>query len=137
MRPRLSASRRCKSLQTIAKRRLLSLPSRLLNSPPNRANAQLSTGPTSEAGKAKSSKNALKTALTGRTVLLPEDDAERYEQHLLEYRKAYQPVGERECELVQSLADTTWRLDRIPGLEEALYAIGCSELAAGVADELV
>jgi hypothetical protein len=102
----------------------------------NRANAQLSTGPTSEAGKAKSSKNALKTALTGRTVLLPEDDAERYEQHLLEYRKAYQPVGERECELVQSLADTTWRLDRIPGLEEALYAIGCSELAAEGADEL-
>jgi hypothetical protein len=102
----------------------------------NRANAQLSTGPTSEAGKAKSSKNALKTALTGRTVLLPEDDAERYEQHLLEYRKAYQPVGERECELVQSLADTTWRLDRIPGLEEALYAIACNELAAEVADEL-
>ncbi len=100
----------------------------------NRANAKFSTGPTSESGKAKSSKNAIKTALTGRTVLLPEDDAERYEQHLLEYKKAYQPLGERECEQVQSLADATWRLDRIPGLEEALYVMGCNEFAAEVAE---
>ncbi|HWF46391.1 MAG TPA: hypothetical protein VG168_05255, partial [Bryobacteraceae bacterium] len=100
----------------------------------NRANAQLSTGPKSETGKATSSKNALKTALTGRTVLLPDDDADRYENHLNEYKKAYQPVGEREHELVQSLADTTWRLDRIPGLEEAIYARGCTEFAAEVSD---
>jgi hypothetical protein len=100
----------------------------------NRANAQFSSGPISEAGKAKSSMNALKTALTGRTVLLPTDDADRYERHLHEYKKAYQPVGERECELVQSLADTTWRLDRIPGLEEALYFKGSTEFAAQVAE---
>jgi hypothetical protein len=100
----------------------------------NRANAQLSTGPTSESGKAKSSQNALKTALTGRTVLLPHDDADRYERHLNHYQKAYQPVGERELELVQSLADTTWRLDRIPGIEEALYFKGSNEFAAEVAE---
>jgi hypothetical protein len=100
----------------------------------NRANAQLSTGPKTEDGKAKSAKNALKTALTGRTVLLPDDDADRYERHLRQYRKAYEPVGERECELVQSLADTTWRVDRIPGLEEALYVKGANELAATVAE---
>jgi len=35
----------------------------------NQANAQLSTGPTSVTGKAASSLNALKTGLTGRTVL--------------------------------------------------------------------
>jgi hypothetical protein len=33
----------------------------------NQRNAQFSTGPTSEAGKAKSSLNAVKTGLTGRT----------------------------------------------------------------------
>jgi len=37
----------------------------------NRANAQLSAGPTSSEGNAKISHNALKTGLTGRTVLLP------------------------------------------------------------------
>jgi hypothetical protein len=100
----------------------------------NRANAQLSTGAKTEAGKAASSKNALKTALTGRTVLLPTDDAERYERHLIAYDKAYGPIGERECELVQSLADATWRIDRIPGIEEALYVKGCNEFVSEVTD---
>jgi hypothetical protein len=100
----------------------------------NRANAQLSTGPKTEAGKATSSKNALKTALTGRTVLLPSDDAPRYERHLAHYDKLYRPVGEQETALVQSLADTMWRLDRIPGLEEALYVKGCNEFAAQVSE---
>jgi hypothetical protein len=100
----------------------------------NRANAQLSTGPVSPEGKANSSQNALKTALTGRTVLLPADDAERYERHLIAYGKAYGPIGERECEIVQSLADATWRIDRIPGIEEALYVKGCNQFAAEVTD---
>ena len=100
----------------------------------NRANSQLSTGPKSEQGKATSSKNALKTALTGRTVLLPTDDAERYEAHLAEYDKIYKPVGELELEIVQKLADTWWRLDRIPGLEEALYVKGCNEFADQVVE---
>src|SRR4051794_40029450 len=37
----------------------------------NRANAHLSTGPRTPEGKAKSCLNAVKTGLTGRTVLLP------------------------------------------------------------------
>ncbi|MBV8807686.1 MAG: hypothetical protein JO033_03345 [Acidobacteriaceae bacterium] len=47
--------------------------------PANKKNAQLSTGPTSQTGKAKSSLNAVKTGLTSRTVLLPSDDAALYE----------------------------------------------------------
>ncbi|MBV8808776.1 MAG: hypothetical protein JO033_08885 [Acidobacteriaceae bacterium] len=42
----------------------------------NRENAKLSTGSKTESGKAKSSLNAVKTGLTGRTVLLSGDDAE-------------------------------------------------------------
>src|SRR5579875_1846690 len=41
----------------------------------NRRNALFSTGPTSEAGKAISCLNALKTGLTGQTVMLPTEDA--------------------------------------------------------------
>ena len=100
----------------------------------NRANAQLSTGPKTAEGKQTSSRNALKTALTGRTVLLPGDDAERYEKHLEHYRKLWQPVGEHEHLLVQALADSWWRLERIPGLEAALYAKGRAELADKVSD---
>ena len=87
----------------------------------NRANAQWSTGPQTPEGKAKSSLNAVKTGLT---VLLPSEDAEAYETHLLQYLERFAPVGNRETELVQSLADTQWRLNRIPGLEFGLFALG-------------
>jgi hypothetical protein len=95
----------------------------------NRANAQLSTGPRSEDGKAKSSLNAVKTALTGSTVLLPADDTAEYQRHLKAFEQEFQPVGLRECELVQSIADTWWRLRRIPALEAALFAKGRLEFA--------
>jgi hypothetical protein len=95
----------------------------------NRENAQLSTGPVTETGKAISSLNALKSGLTGRTVLLSTDDAAQYQTHTQSYEDHFQPVGPEEQALVQSLADTSWRLARIPGLEMALYAQGRIEFA--------
>jgi len=96
----------------------------------NQQNAQLSTGPTSDTGKAASSLNALKTGLTGRTVLLPTEDAALYAAHLAEFRNRFAPVGPAENNLVQSLADTQWRLARIPSLEMSLFALGRLEFAA-------
>jgi hypothetical protein len=95
----------------------------------SRANGALSQGPTSESGKANSSKNALKTGLTGRTVLLPSDDAALYETHILQFLERYSPAGDEELALVQSLADTEWRLQRIPSLEMGIYALGRLEFA--------
>jgi hypothetical protein len=95
----------------------------------NQKNSQLSTGPTSPEGKAKSSLNAVKTGLTGRTVLLPADDAALYEAHLANFIQRHQPAGDEEHNLVQSLADTEWRLLRIPSLELAIYALGRLEFA--------
>jgi hypothetical protein len=90
----------------------------------NQANAQLSTGAKTAEGKAKSSLNALKTGLTGHTVLLPTDDAALYEANLLRHVGELAPVGEKETALVQALADAEWRLARIPGLEYGIYALG-------------
>jgi hypothetical protein len=95
----------------------------------NQKNAQLSTGPTSPEGKAKSSLNAVKTGLTGRTVLLPGDDAAAYEAQVASFFARHQPVGDEERNLVQSLADTEWRLLRIPALEFGIYAVGRLEFA--------
>jgi hypothetical protein len=95
----------------------------------NQENAELSTGPRTEAGKAISSMNAVKTGLTGRTVLLPSDDVAAYRTYLTVYETEFQPIGLRERELVQSIADTQWRLQRIPGLEMAIYAKGRDEFA--------
>jgi len=96
----------------------------------NQANSKLSTGPTSSDGKAKSSLNAVKTGLTGRTVLLPGDDAAAYEAHIASFFARHQPTVDEERNLVQSLADTEWRLLRIPTLELGIYAVGRLEFAA-------
>jgi hypothetical protein len=101
----------------------------------NQKNSQLSTGPTSEAGKAKSSLNAVKSGLTGRTVLLSGDDAALYEAHVSQFIENYAPVGDDERNLVQSLADTEWRLLRIPSLEMGIYAVGRIEFAGLFANE--
>ena len=96
----------------------------------NRANALFSSGPRTAEGKAKVSLNAVKTALTGHTVLLPSDDGARYQNHLLAHQKEFEPSGPQESLLVQSLADTAWRLLRIPGLEMAIYASGRVQFAS-------
>jgi hypothetical protein len=101
----------------------------------NRANAHLSTGPTTPEGKTKVSLNAVKTALTGATVLLPTDDAAEYQCHIARYEQEFKPVGLEESELVQSLADISWRLRRIPALEMAIYAQGRIEFASHFEDQ--
>ncbi|HSU58204.1 MAG TPA: hypothetical protein VLI55_02725 [Bryobacteraceae bacterium] len=73
--------------------------------------------------------NAVKTGLTGRTVLLPGDDAALYEVHISEFIQRFAPAADDERNLVQSLADTEWRLLRIPSLEMGIYALGHPEFA--------
>ena len=84
----------------------------------NRANAQHSTGPTSAQGKAFSSLNAVKTGLTGRTVVLPSDDALAYQNHMLAYQNELKPVGAQESDLVASVANGMWRLNAFPALNK-------------------
>lgn len=95
----------------------------------NRANAELSTGPKSTEGKAKCSLNAVKTGLSGRTVLLPTDDAAAYQQYLDRILAEHKPATEAQQLLVQSIADTCWRLLRIPALESNIYAVGRLQFA--------
>jgi hypothetical protein len=95
----------------------------------NRANAQHSTGPRTEEGKAKSSMNAVKTGLTGRTVVLPNEDIHAYYDHLDRHLADFSPATDREKALVKTIADTEWRLLRIGPLEAGIYAVGRRQLA--------
>ncbi len=88
----------------------------------NRANSQRSTGPKTEAGKQRSSQNALRHGLTGQTVVMPTEDLRAYEAHLKSFRDEYQPLGATEAHLVQSLADTSWRLNRVASFEATLLS---------------
>jgi len=75
------------------------------------------------------------TGLTGRTVLLPGDDVEAYNRHTLRFFGQWQPANDTEHALVQLLADTEWRLLRIPTLESGIYAIGRLEFTDKFASE--
>jgi hypothetical protein len=101
----------------------------------NQKNAQLSTGAKTEEGKRKSSHNAVKTALTGATVLLPSDDVDAYQRHIAACFAEWNPETNREQVLVQSIADTEWRLLRIPSLESGIYALGRVQHANQFANE--
>jgi hypothetical protein len=86
----------------------------------NQANAQHSTGPRTDAGKQRSALNALSHGLTARSAVLPSEDPAAYEQHCRQFRDEHQPATPTETQLVQELADTAWRINRIPLLEANL-----------------
>ncbi len=90
----------------------------------NRANAQQSTGPVTAEGKAKSSLNATKTGLTGRTVLLPGEDFALYTAHIERHLAQYDPINDEERTLVQMISDTQWRLLRVPEAEAGFFIVG-------------
>ncbi len=93
----------------------------------NRQNASHSTGPKTEAGKKRSSLNGLRHGLTGHTILLPTEDLAAYQDFTDKFFVELKPAGMIERQLVQSLADTAWRLNRIPALENNLLALGFTE----------
>jgi len=86
----------------------------------NRANSQHSTGPKTVAGKLRSSQNAIRHGLTSQVALMPAEDPQIYERHLKSFTDEYQPQGATEANLVQALADTAWRLNRIVAIESRL-----------------
>src|SRR5580692_9080330 len=90
----------------------------------NRANAQHSTGPKTTEGKQKSSLNALRHGLTGQIVVMPTEDLAAYQRHLASFTDEYTPSGATEANLVQALADTSWRLNRVAALETNLLMLG-------------
>lgn len=88
----------------------------------NRANSQRSTGPCTAAGKQRSSLNALRHGLTAASAVLPSEDPAAYEDHRRRFFDEYHPATPTESQLVKELADTSWRLNRIPLLEAEVLA---------------
>jgi hypothetical protein len=88
------------------------------------ANSKLSTGPSSDAGKQTVSSNALAHGLASSNpahVALPGEE-ELLARHLESYRKAYAPGNQPEEDLVRTLAESYWRLERAHKLENALFS---------------
>jgi len=92
----------------------------------NRRNAQKSTGPRTEEGKEISSLNAYKHGLTGQRVIMTAEEAEArvgFTEGIFEDLK---PVGAMEETLVQSIADSHWRIHRAVAIEDNIFAAEAS-----------
>jgi hypothetical protein len=100
----------------------------------NRANSLHSTGPKTPEGKKTSSLNALRHGLTGQIVVMPTEDLEAYQHHLKSFADEYHPQGATEANLVQALADTSWRLNRVAALETNLLTLGIANQISPIAD---
>jgi hypothetical protein len=102
----------------------MSSPLNVIQIEANRRNAQQSTGPRSDAGKQKSSLNALRHGLTACVVVLPTEDLAAYQRFSAEYLADLAPETFAERQSAQTIIDTQWRLNRIRGLEDGMLALG-------------
>ena len=104
----------------------------------NRLNAQLSSGPKTELGKARVALNALRHGLTGQVAMMTPEDREAFESHLAEYLKIHKPADKAERDLTVAIAEDQWRLMTARAVERNIYAVGHTKnavIAAATFDE--
>jgi hypothetical protein len=83
----------------------------------NRRNALLSTGPRSAEGKAAASRNALKTGLYCRGIVIGNESSMQLEALEAQFTAEYQPATPTERSLVDTLVHLEWMLRRYRWLE--------------------
>ncbi len=88
----------------------------------NRANAQLSTGPKTEAGKAAVSQNNFHHGLAGTFVVLASEDKSKYEALLAALAEEHQPTTPTEHILVEKMVQHHWLTQRALLLLEQWFA---------------
>ena len=88
----------------------------------NRRNAQRSTGPKTQAGKAASSRNATRHGLAGNSiVVLPTEDPDDLDQLTATITAEFKPAGDTEEFFVHQMIAARWKLLRIQRLEAGAY----------------
>jgi hypothetical protein len=98
----------------------------------NRANAQKSTGPRTEAGKSRSSLNALKHGCSAQTMIFPGEDATHFQNFHQSYLTDLAPVGAVELGMVQTICETQWSINRIRAHEAGIFALGHEQHASAL-----
>ncbi len=86
----------------------------------NSANAQLSTGARTEAGKAHSAQNARKHGLTAAELVIPFEDREEFEALHVDYETDIRPQGALQQSVFEELVASAWNLRRIRRMETKL-----------------
>jgi len=86
----------------------------------NRRNAQKSTGPKTEDGKAAASLNAMRHGLTARQIVCYKERESDYAAFHAAVREPLAPADEVEEQLVERIILCSWRLRRIARAERGL-----------------
>ena len=73
----------------------------------------MQTGPRTSDGKAASSMNAMSHGLTSQKIVLPGEDAARFQQLRKSLLDEHRPATATESLLVEEMAQAHWRLDRV------------------------
>src|SRR3954453_13378291 len=94
----------------------------------NRRNARRSTGPTTEEGKLRSRRNAIRHGLTAEKVVVALEDAEDYKAFQAAVIADYDAQSAVEGELVLRLASLLWRIRRATAIETGLFEIQARHL---------
>lgn len=87
----------------------------------NRQNAQKSTGPRTEAGKAASSKNRLAHGLCSSSLIIRGETQEAFDELQIQTHVAFDPKTEEETMLVDQLVEALWRLNRARSVESKSF----------------
>ena len=90
----------------------------------NRLNAQKSTGPRTEEGKANARFNARRHGLTGQFYCMSEEDEKAYKTFESDMLADLKPSGAYETQLAISITQDQWRLNRSRSVEFNLYGKG-------------
>lgn len=88
----------------------------------NRANAQLSTGPTTPEGKARSAQNARKHGLLSRAAVMPDDDPATFATFADALLSELRPEGAQQELLADRVVCQAWRLRRAVMLDGAMWS---------------
>src|SRR5580698_10105835 len=104
----------------------MSLTKQLLNRI-NKANAQKSTGPTSPAGKQRSSMNAVTHNLSGQNLILQPTEVEAYNRMSTAMLIDLKPKSEPESQIALKIIDINFRLNRLTAVENNLFEFGLTQ----------
>ena len=89
----------------------------------SRVNGAESTGPTSDAGKARSAPNGVRRGLSGRTFfLLPDEDPAEFAAHEAAWLAEWRPCGQVERDLAELAIRALWREIRADRMEALILA---------------
>ncbi len=88
-----------------------------------RTNGAKSHGPKTEAGRKKSSMNAVKHGLYAESVVLDMESPEEHQEMLDAYIQQFQPDGQVEFDLIEEMVAAKWRQRRLWAIESRLLRL--------------